>query len=365
MAVQLKEAHNISSLISKIDEKLQKLFKEKEYLTIINLFPKYLQIADEYIVAFYFNSIINWFLYAGISYFELDMYNDALRIFNQANKLKDVVFSKIKSFETHNDPDFIEYLNKVLDDFNKNHATYFYLNYAYVCYKNKEYNQAIKYYNKLGENTGEKIQVIVGKAQCMYALKGDKATREKNKKIYIDYINILMKKAMTFDVLLAIGKLYFFAEKYDHALFWVQKAIERLNNSDTNKKIHAYDWLSRIAYKQEQYAAASAFYEKIIDLLIQNPNTQQHEVIHPTPQLHKMVKFYNETKALLHKEELKLVNKTIWIGVLGTAIFGLNQIYEPEQIITTILIILLVIYAVWDLWLNKLVAKLEAKTKEL
>lgn len=135
---------------------------------------------------------------------------------------------------------------------------------------------------------------------------------------YRKTIKLLMKQETNFDTLLSIGKILYFLGDYDSALNYVQNAIELniMNKNSSPQMIFAYDWLSRIAYKEKRYTVAANFYEKIIDKIISDSDSiLANGIIHQKPKLSDMVRYLNETKDLVAKGEIHYINKTIWEAI--------------------------------------------------
>lgn len=131
---------------------------------------------------------------------------------------------------------------------------------------------------------------------------------------------MLYESETNFDTLLAIGKMYYFLKDYEISLAFMQKALEFTNNEPENK-VYAYDWLSRIAYRNKNHSVAINFYEEVIKYLVEFPDNQQN-VIHPKPKLYDMIKYLNDNKKIVRNQEMRALWYTVLVSIFFTIVFG-------------------------------------------
>lgn len=148
-----------------------------------------------------------------------------------------------------------------------------------------------------------------------------------------------------FDTLLALGKMYYFCGKYSRALIFVQKAIE-IAKDQPNARVHAYDWLSRIAFKTKHHEVAAEYYNQIIKEIIECSDYTQ-DTIHPKPNLYKMLEYLTENKRKIRKHDVHYINKSIWGGIIAAIILESFEIYSNGThsaflLLTMVVIVLLV-----------------------
>lgn len=363
---------NKYSSLEKLEQKIRNLYKNKQYLNIISLFEvniKILALRDMDLC--FFNYTVSSLMYIAMAYFSLERYDKSLEIFNEIesryNALVNIREMLSCSVSNNDDKRLLRRIKHILYVFNTQDKVKFYINYAYTFYKMKEkdnkqiyYDKALCYYKKALYlkcyiSISQFIQCQVGIAEVQYRSSDNRFVSDEFKFKLENIIENILYLGDTFDVYLALCKLNYFKQEYEMALVYVQKALELAIN-DEEKRIFAYDWISRISYKTKQYSMASLFYEKIIDELINYPDQQQEE-IHQRPKLHKMVKFLNETKAYLAQEESSKLSKSIWAGVFITSIFGLYE-YKNHLINLDIslgyivMLVLMLIFTIFILFLG-------------
>lgn len=324
-------------------------FKDKRLLEIINLAKEEDFFDDLFWKNFtdYFNEIISCLIYVGISYIELEQADKAIEIFlfienkialvtkmidEKSEELLNTTDNKAKSDEITN---FLAQIKpQITQFFEKNNIRYL-SNFAYAYYCDKQYEMAIKYYQEALSTDENDVQLNLGLAQAQYeTLKTLKKNNQNDecKKIKANYqkiLSILKKQNTDFDILLAIAKIHYFlgcysVENYSDSLIYVQKALE-FESTDRKKRVYAYDWLSRIAYKTKNYSVAATFYEKIITSLIDNPDSKQTGIIHPRPKLHEMVEYLHKNRKILNTIELNRVMISIWSGIIVASVFGVLE----------------------------------------
>lgn len=323
----------------------QDFYNSKKYFELINLYEHFLNSYNYLEHCFIdFNIVVDITLYVALACFNLNEYEKAKKILTE---FEDFYLSFKRRYCFHKErlnkkdystiPEFdskilVGYMNDTLREFNCNSRIRFYNNLGYACYKCEQYDEAIKYYKKTLSIKPNNIQLIVGYHQAVYYRTSPHCLKETDRINIINDINRIKKIESSYDTYLAIGKLYYFLGEFSTALNYINIAISYLQNGiDTcHKEISAYDWISRIAYKQKQYSTASIFYEKIIDKLVEDTsnNLCNHEEIHPKPELYKMLNFLNETKQFIADRETSNLNKSIWAGIFITTIFGLIDCYK-------------------------------------
>ena len=348
----------------------KKLFSEKRYLEIIAIKNKIKTMLDaEFLNYSYFNNKVSCLLYTGLSYAEIGFYKNAYKTFSEIHeKLSQLKRARISWTQIKRYPASKEYLNMAnealsmikeqIDFFNKNNYIIYLSNIAYVCYKLGNYDDAIVYYKKALCRDSKDIQLNLGIAQAQYyhyrrkfpfkflndifCKKLPKDIREN----FLRTINMLFKMETSFDSLLAIGKMFYFLGEYPKALLFVQKAIELANKqNDLSAKIHAYDWLSRIAYKTKYHEVAAEYYNKIIEQIIECSDYEQG-AIHPKPDLYKMLKYLTQNKEEIKKHDVHYIKKYIWGGIIAGIILEGFEIYSGGTTNPNILIgmVILVVF---------------------
>ena len=143
-----------------------------------------------------------------------------------------------------------------------------------------------------------------------------------------------------------LGKLYYFIRKEDYALNYIQNALKL----DSSIKIYAYDWLSRIMYHKRQYSIAVNYYNKVIELLVDSDsssNSDDFSTIHPKPILSEMLKYLNETNEYVTKHDVHYINKTIWAGILITAIYGTADVWKNYDHTHALILFIVVSILTW------------------
>lgn len=333
--MQQTKKDNIS-LIKKLSLEIQAFYKNKKYLETINLLNKVIKIEKKYSDYFNFDDFVTCYMFIALSYILLEQYNDALNLLesieNRYLKIKkaNYIWNEIIRDENSEDnlkilaKQSIPLLNEQLRLFNKTQKFKFYSNLATTYYQLRDYDKSIQYYRKALYIDSKNIELNLGIAQAQY-YKYKKKLPLEIKNNYLKTIQVFEKLDTSFDSLLALGKMYYFLGNYKNALIYVQNALD-IETQTSNKKIYAYDWLSRIAYKEKNYGVAIHFYEEIIKCLVEkNIEESKSGIIHPIPKLHEMVKYLNENKQIVNKAELDLVNKTIWLGIITAFIFGIIE----------------------------------------
>lgn len=328
-------------------ENIYDSYDQYKFLNVITLFENF-QNSDNYEILYfkYFNSYANIAILASICCFNIGEYKKAKDILHSLDD-KYYIFRRcyylfmqnlrkkdFKKYDKEICKKFVKHINQELKIFNKHTRLRFYNNLAYAYYKNELFKDASEYYKKALPFEPDNIQLIVGYHQAIYYNNPKHRIQGKDIDSLVKDINKIMSIQSDFNTYLALGKLYYFLGKHKKALNYINISINMLTNDEKNKKvIFAYDWISRIAYKQKQYAIAAVFYEKIIDALIKDENKIfiNHETIHPKPELYKMLNFLNETRQLIANKETSKLNKSIWSGIILTSIFGIYQIGTEQH----------------------------------
>ena len=326
------------------------LYESKKYLEIISRYNKFKNSPKFSLILFkYFVFVVDMTILTSISYCNIGDYNKAKEIMLFLNDeyylykkryyflTREKKNTKLSEKEKQEIKDVTNFINITLREFNQNFRFRFFNNLAYVHYKNKQYKEALSYYKKALSYDCANLQLIVGKYQSLYYANKEHRFCLKERNKLLKDIETIKEMNSSFDTYLALGKLYYFNQEIDVALNYVNIAISTLNEDNQNrisKEIYAYDWISRISYKQKNYATASIFYEKIIESLIKDENEIfiDHEGIHPKPELHRMLTYLNETKQHLADAETSNLNKSIWAGIFITTIFGLIQCHYDSRI---------------------------------
>lgn len=332
------------------EEEISKLFRGKRYLEVIKSVSNIKSTLDLDILDYsFFNNKVACLIYAGLSYTELGFYKQAYITFYEINKrfasLKyaRISWKSIARYPTSRKhlkmaTEALTMLEEQINIFNlTNHVRYL-SNIAYVCYKLKDYKQAIIFYKKALCRKSKDLQLNLGIAQAQYYYYRNKYPFEflnnilckhvpdKIKQNYFKTIDMLFKMDTSFDTLLAIGKMYYFLEEYPRALLFIQKAIE-LVNDQPEAKVHAYDWLSRIAFKTKHYEVASEYYNQIIKEIVECSEYTQ-DAIHPKPNLYKMLEYLTQNKEKIRKHDVHYINKSIWGGIIAAIILECFEIYS-------------------------------------
>lgn len=338
--------NKINESFAALINEIKKLYSANKYLEVIELVNKkndfmYSEILDVVCL----DKKIICIIYQGLAYIELNEYQMAIRTFLIADeKYQDL--KDFKQYAKHNLSQFDPKQKRILQLINaqialiKPNLTRLYSNLAYAYYKNKNYSSAEKYYKKalirdkkncrlhleLSQNNYKRLVEETKTLKWYNRFILERKFKNKKTKYEIECkktLDLCLKQESNFENLLAIAKLYFFIEENQKALNYVQKALELnkdMNDSQNNNRnlIFAYDWLSRIAYKEKNYLAASQFYEKLIELLLKySDNNFEDGIKHHIPKLSDMAKYLNETKHKVTKSEIHYINKTIWGGILA------------------------------------------------
>ena len=326
----------------------QEFYNSKKYFELIYLYEQFLNSYNYLEHCFIdFNLVIDVILYVALACFNLNEYEKA-KIY--LTNFEDFYLSYKRRYCYHKErlnkkkyatiPEFdskilVGYMNDTLREFNQNNKIRFYNNLGYAYYKCEQYDKAIEYYKKTLSIQPNNIQLIVGYHQAVYYRTSPHCLKEKERININNDINKIKKFESNYDTYLAIGKLYYFLGEFSTALNYINIAISFIQGGIDicHKEISAYDWISRIAYKQKQYSTASIFYEKIIDKLVEDAgnNLSNHEEIHPKPELYKMLNFLNETKQFIADRETSNLNKSIWAGIFITSIFGLIDCFKTQE----------------------------------
>nr|DAJ74718.1 MAG TPA: Tetratricopeptide repeat [Caudoviricetes sp.] len=318
-------------IVRKLNE-IKELFERKKYLEVISQVKQFKQLLDlEFLDYSHFDDKVAYLIFAGISYIELGLYENALLIFYDIEKRyenlkktrhfwKNISQNPLDTNLFDRSKEALKLLKEQMQTFNNFNCCRYLSNMAYTCYKLERYKDAIKYYKKALIRNKKDVQLNLGIAQSQYYLY--KSHLPKNiKKWYYKTIDMLYNSESNFDILLAIGKMYYFLKDYKLSLDFVQKALEFANNEPENK-IYAYDWLSRIAYKTKHHSIAINFYEEVIKCLVAYPNNQQ-DVIHPKPKLYNMMTHLNNNKRIVRNQEMRAVWYTVIVSIIFTITFGI------------------------------------------
>ena len=285
-----------------------------------------------------------------ISYIKLLKYVQARNVmirYREIRRLLVVVFVHASS-----KPNFKEYSKQIYEAIQAFKIIKFFNNVAYSYYKEKEYDKALTNYElalrySAEISPDEKLQLLIGKAQSMYYKFEN--SKKKNFQEFFNSIQEIIKEVFNYDgncdILLALAKLYYFIGDYDNSLNYLDLALKQ-NEKEKSEllEIYAYDWLSRIAYKQKRYSIAVGFYEKLIQLLTVYSSNEEFNIINPLPHIHNILQYLNETKELVAKQDISYINKTIWAGIVITALFGLIDFYRSGMSLFLVLFILLVTF---------------------
>lgn len=348
------EFETLYALISK----LKTLYKDKNFISVINIFNE-IKRNKAFQESYHVNLNILYQLYSyafaanimllnykkaleEISefysyYIEIcSFYTFVLKTREQEKKKKEKTENKTKELITHLQSEFKE--------FNKGKYIEFYVNLAFANYKNKNYIDAIYYFDiainkieKFHKNEESLIELYVGKTQSLYYYYNKKLKENDIKDCVQEYIDKISKYGDSIDVLFALAKLNYFIREPQYALNYIELALDKIGQEQNSPyKIHAYDWLSRITYSSKQYATANKFYKQLISLLIEDKENVENinlnnKIIYPKPILADMVKYLNETNNLVAKEEASYVYQSIYIGILAAAIMETAEIYSGNS----------------------------------
>ncbi len=337
--------------------KIEELYKDRKYLDVIKL-ASITGLFDKNKISYLgFNEQIYCIIYVGISYIELEEFEKAIKcLFCVEQKLHEfkrtITLWKETNKKPKNDREFrvsetlLPLLRDQINDFYSHNNVKYLSNLAYAYYENKQYKRAITHYKRALKKDPKNIQYNLGIAQAQYRLYNSNVPDEILEE-YKKTLEMLKTQQTSFDILLAIGKMYYFLGEHSKALLYLQLALDSEKNE--SNRVHAYDWLSRVAFKTKNHSAAVTFYEKIISTLIEHPNCKQTEIIHPRPKLHKMVEYLNTNKKILNNEELKWVIRSIFWGIGVSAFFGIvesidkftiffNMLFKPINWICTYIV---------------------------
>ena len=355
-------------LVQKENE-VSKLFKEQKYIEVLKTVKNMQKTIDLGFLDYsYFNNKVSCLIYAALSYAELGFYKQAYKVFIDISKrFAYLKFSKITLKGMTRYPDnksqadmakeLLVMLEEQINIFYCTNHSRFLSNFAYICYKLGNYRDAIVYYKKALCRKNKDIQLNLGIAQAQYYFYRKKFKydflnnlfcNKLPKEIENQYkktIEMLFKMETNFDTLLALGKMYYFRGKYSRALIFVQKAIE-IAKDQPNARVHAYDWLSRIAFKTKHHEVAAEYYNQIIKEIIECSDYTQ-DAIHPKPNLYKMLEYLTENKEKIRKHDVHYINKSIWGGIIAAIILESFEIYSNGThsaflLLTMVVIVLLV-----------------------
>ncbi|CDE44631.1 unknown [Clostridium sp. CAG:768] len=339
-------------LISR-EQEVRNLFRSKKYIEVITVVKKLQRMIDLTFLDYsYFNNKVVCLIYQGLSYVELGFYKEAYFVFNQISEkfaklkqdkitLKNIIRYTIDKYQAKMAKEALDMLEEQFLLFYHSNYVNFLSNFAYICYKLEDYETAIIYYKKALYKRSKDIQLNLGIAQAQYYAHRKHFKFNLLNKIFYNHtpsdIKVQYKKTIemffrmetSFDTLLAIGKMYYFCEEYSTSLIFVQKALE-LAKDQPNARIHAYDWLSRIAFKTKHYEVAAEYYHQIISELI-NCSDYTPEVIHPKPNLYKMLEYLTQNKEQIRKHDVHYINKSIWGGIIAAVILESFEIYSNGQ----------------------------------
>ena len=351
-------------LIQKENE-VSRLFKEQKYIEVLKTVNSMQKVIDlPFLDYSYFNNKISCLLYLALSYAELGFYKKSFNILSVINrKIAYLKFSKIALKGMVRYPDnksqanmakeLLDMLEEQIKLFSCTNHIRFLSNFAYICYKLEDYKSSIIYYKKALCRKNKDIQLNLGIAQAQYYFYRKKFKYDFLNNIFCNKlpkeienqykktIDMLFKMETNFDTLLALGKMYYFRGKYSRALIFVQKAIE-IAKEQPNARIHAYDWLSRIAFKTKHHEVAAEYYNQIIKEIIDCSDYTQ-DAIHPKPNLYKMLEYLTENKEKIRKHDVHYINKSIWGGIIAAIILESFEIYSGGTHNVLFLILMVVI----------------------
>ena len=344
-AYPIVKVQELSIDFNEIYNKCFDLYQTQKFIDVINEYENLLNSTTYKDHCFIdFNMIVDITIFAALSCFSIGEYQKAKTYLSNFEEIY-YVFKRTyfilmqnlrkKTFTTITERDtkaLVNYISGALKDFNTNSKLRFYNNLGYAYYKCEEYKDAIKCYKKTLTMLPNNVQLIVGLHQAEYYSNNPHKLNKKFKAKLLEDIVKIQKMNSSYETYLALGKLHYFLGAFSQALNYIHIAISTIHDNK-EQEIYAYDWISRIAYKQKQYSTASIFYEKIIKSLVQNTNPViiNHEEIHPKPELYKMLKFLNETQQFIADEENSKLHKSIWAGIFITSIFGIIQCYYENH----------------------------------
>lgn len=370
MKQSVKQELSVSLEFEQFRQQIIAFYGQYKFVNVVNIYEK---ICNE--KSFLLEVMSNFkvwddvFFRVYISYIKLLKYEQARNVmvrYREIRRLLVIVY-------THacNEPNLEEYLKQISDAIQTFKVIKFFNNIAYSYYKEKDYDKALinyelalKYSAEISPD--EKLQLLIGKAQSMYYKFEN--SKKKNFQEFFNSIQEIIKEVFNYDgncdILLALAKLYYFIGDYDSSLNYLDLALKQ-NEKEKSEllEIYAYDWLSRIAYKQKRYSIAVGFYEKLIQLLTVYSSNEEFNIINPLPRIHNILQYLNETKELVAKQDISYINKTIWAGIVITALFGLIEFYRAGMSLFYIFLILLatfiIVFAIIHLnvkfvdWFNK------------
>lgn len=347
----MKQELSASLEFEQFRQQIIAFYGQYKFINVVNIYEK---ICDE--ESFLFEVMSNFkvwddvFFRVYISYIKLLKYAQARNVmvrYRGIRRLLVVVFVHASS-----KPNFKEYSKQIYEAIQAFKIIKFFNNVAYSYYKEKEYDKALTNYElalrySAEISPDEKLQLLIGKAQSMYYKFEN--SKKKNFQEFFNSIQEIIKEVFNYDgncdILLALAKLYYFIGDYDNSLNYLDLALKQ-NEKEKSEllEIYAYDWLSRIAYKQKRYSIAVGFYEKLIQLLTVYSSNEEFNIINPLPHIHNILQYLNETKELVAKQDISYINKTIWAGIVITALFGLIDFYRSGMSLFFVLFILLVTF---------------------
>lgn len=372
-----KTKSNSDFFLVKQEVSLKQLFEAKKYLEVINKVEKMkVTIDNEVLDYFFFNNKISCLIYQGLSFIEIGLYKRALELFDCIDEKYETIkasktYWKMLSKNPENKQEFeiskdaLSLLNEQILIFGTTNQIRFLSNKAYVYYRLEDYKNSIIYYKKALVRDNKNIQLNLGIAQAQYYEYRKKFKSKILNNIYLFFnskmpvkiilnfkktISMLEARETSFDNLLALGKMYYFMGRYEESLLYVQKSLT-LSENKPEKNIYAYDWLSRIAFKTKHHSVAVGYYKEIIKSLIENPDSKQ-EVIHPKPDLYKMLDFLTQNEEKVTKNEVHYINKSIWGGIIAALILESAEIYSNTNSFHIPLIMIVLTLIVSTIYIN-------------
>lgn len=147
-------------LIKRKLNELKELFERKKYLEVISQVKQIKRLLDlEFLDYSFFDDKVACLIFAGISYIELGLFNNALEIFYDIeNRYDNLKKSKHYWKDISNNPpsinmfelskEALKMLKEQMQKFKAHNESRYLSNLAYTCYKLKKYKEAIKYYKK-------------------------------------------------------------------------------------------------------------------------------------------------------------------------------------------------------------------------
>lgn len=361
----VKTKNSKSHYLVQKENEISTLFKEQKYIEILKIVKNMQKTIDLVFLDYsYFNNKVSCLIYAALSCAELGFYKQAKDIFQKINnKFAYLKYSKIALKGMIRYPDnksqanmakeLLDMLDEQIKLFDCTNHIHFLSNFAYICYKLGDYKSAIIYYKKALCRNSKDVQLNLGIAQAQYyfyrkRFKCDflndifcNKLPDEIENQYKKTIEMLFKKDTNFDTLLALGKMYYFLGKYSRALIFVQKAIE-IAKDQPNARIHAYDWLSRIAFKTKHHEVAAEYYIQIIKEIIECSDYTQ-DAIHPKPNLYKMFEYLTQNKEKIRKHDVHYINKSIWGGIIAAILLECFEIYSGGMHNMLFLILMIII----------------------